>query len=194
MWSTSVAGRRHGAPSFVHSQAGCRSNWRARRRRQSDPYPRCVVVPTPQATQRPGRDVTRRQPGHGCAVTIPARPRRRAAALDDRSWGRVEEELGRDRRLVIITGPGYGTSGDPGHRSPSTTVLSRRARSSRPSASTGPWTGWAMRGAGTSGSCSRRHGRTGAGRWPRSARPSRSTPGPSITCSACSSPSIGWPA
>jgi pimeloyl-ACP methyl ester carboxylesterase len=36
--------------------------------------------------------------------------------VDDRSWGRVEEELARDRRLVIITGPGHGTSGDPGHR------------------------------------------------------------------------------
>lgn len=36
--------------------------------------------------------------------------------VDDRTWGRVEEELARDRRLVIITGPGHGTSGDPGRR------------------------------------------------------------------------------
>jgi pimeloyl-ACP methyl ester carboxylesterase len=36
--------------------------------------------------------------------------------VDERSWGRVEEELARERRLVIITGPGHGTSGDPGHR------------------------------------------------------------------------------
>jgi pimeloyl-ACP methyl ester carboxylesterase len=36
--------------------------------------------------------------------------------VDGRTWGRVEEELARHRRLVIITGPGHGTSGDPGHR------------------------------------------------------------------------------
>jgi pimeloyl-ACP methyl ester carboxylesterase len=36
--------------------------------------------------------------------------------VDERSWGRVEDDLARDRRLVIITGPGHGTSGDPGHR------------------------------------------------------------------------------
>ena len=36
--------------------------------------------------------------------------------VDDRSWQRVEDELARDRRLVIITGPGHGTSADPGHR------------------------------------------------------------------------------
>lgn len=36
--------------------------------------------------------------------------------VDDRTWGRVEEELARDRRLLIITGPGHGTSGDPSHR------------------------------------------------------------------------------
>jgi pimeloyl-ACP methyl ester carboxylesterase len=36
--------------------------------------------------------------------------------VDDRTWGRVEEELARDRRLVIITGPGHGDSADPGHR------------------------------------------------------------------------------
>jgi len=36
--------------------------------------------------------------------------------VDDRSWQRVENELARDRRLVIITGPGHGESSDPGHR------------------------------------------------------------------------------
>jgi pimeloyl-ACP methyl ester carboxylesterase len=36
--------------------------------------------------------------------------------VDERSWHRVEEELARDRRLVIITGPGHGASSDPGHR------------------------------------------------------------------------------
>jgi pimeloyl-ACP methyl ester carboxylesterase len=36
--------------------------------------------------------------------------------VDERSWQRVEEELARVRRLVIITGPGHGTSSDPGHR------------------------------------------------------------------------------
>jgi pimeloyl-ACP methyl ester carboxylesterase len=36
--------------------------------------------------------------------------------VDERSWRRVEEGLGRDRRLVIVTGPGHGESADPGHR------------------------------------------------------------------------------
>jgi len=36
--------------------------------------------------------------------------------VDERSWERVEEGLARDRRLVIITGPGHGASSDPGHR------------------------------------------------------------------------------
>ncbi len=35
--------------------------------------------------------------------------------VDDRSWRRVEESLARDRRLVIISGPGHGASIDPGH-------------------------------------------------------------------------------
>jgi pimeloyl-ACP methyl ester carboxylesterase len=35
--------------------------------------------------------------------------------VDERSWRRVEADLARDRRLVIITGPGHGTSADPGH-------------------------------------------------------------------------------
>jgi len=38
--------------------------------------------------------------------------------LDDRSWQRVEAELARGRRLVVITGPGHGRSEDP--RSPYT--------------------------------------------------------------------------
>jgi pimeloyl-ACP methyl ester carboxylesterase len=36
--------------------------------------------------------------------------------VDERSWQRVEEGLLLDRRLVVITGPGHGASGDPGHR------------------------------------------------------------------------------
>ena len=36
--------------------------------------------------------------------------------LDERSWRRVVADLSRDRRLVIVTGPGHGTSSDPGHR------------------------------------------------------------------------------
>jgi len=36
--------------------------------------------------------------------------------VDERSWGRVENELANQRRLVIITGPGHGASGDLGRR------------------------------------------------------------------------------
>ncbi len=36
--------------------------------------------------------------------------------VDERSWQRVEEGLARDRRLVIISGPGHGASTDPEHR------------------------------------------------------------------------------
>jgi pimeloyl-ACP methyl ester carboxylesterase len=36
--------------------------------------------------------------------------------VDDRSWDRMVPELSQQRRLVIITGPGHGTSGDPGRR------------------------------------------------------------------------------
>ena len=36
--------------------------------------------------------------------------------VDERSWGRVDAELARDRRLVIVTGPGHGASADAGHR------------------------------------------------------------------------------
>lgn len=36
--------------------------------------------------------------------------------VDERSWQRVESQLAHDRRLVMITGPGHGASGDPGHR------------------------------------------------------------------------------
>lgn len=34
--------------------------------------------------------------------------------VDDRSWSRIEDDLAQSRRLVIITGPGHGSSGDPG--------------------------------------------------------------------------------
>lgn len=33
--------------------------------------------------------------------------------VDSRSWHRVVDELALDRRLVLITGPGHGPSGDP---------------------------------------------------------------------------------
>jgi pimeloyl-ACP methyl ester carboxylesterase len=36
--------------------------------------------------------------------------------VDDRSWRRVEAGLARDRRLVIINGPGHGGSSDAGRR------------------------------------------------------------------------------
>lgn len=36
--------------------------------------------------------------------------------IDERSWQRVTGELARDRRLIVITGPGHGQSGDPGRR------------------------------------------------------------------------------
>jgi len=36
--------------------------------------------------------------------------------VDERSWDRVVPDLAQDRRLILITGPGHGASGDPGHR------------------------------------------------------------------------------
>jgi pimeloyl-ACP methyl ester carboxylesterase len=36
--------------------------------------------------------------------------------VDERSWSRVEDELSHERRLLLITGPGHGASGDPGRR------------------------------------------------------------------------------
>ena len=36
--------------------------------------------------------------------------------VDERTWDRVVPNLAQDRRLVIITGPGHGASGDPGRR------------------------------------------------------------------------------
>ncbi|MCK6212287.1 hypothetical protein KZX45_17225 [Georgenia sp. EYE_87] len=36
--------------------------------------------------------------------------------VDDRSWHRVEDELAAERRLILVTGPGHGRSGDPGRR------------------------------------------------------------------------------
>lgn len=36
--------------------------------------------------------------------------------VDERSWERVIPHLAQDRRLIVVTGPGHGTSGDPGHR------------------------------------------------------------------------------
>lgn len=36
--------------------------------------------------------------------------------VDERSWGPVVPELAQDRQLILVTGPGHGRSGDPGHR------------------------------------------------------------------------------
>jgi len=36
--------------------------------------------------------------------------------IDSTSWQRVAPELAKHRRLVLIDGPGHGSSGDPGHR------------------------------------------------------------------------------
>lgn len=36
--------------------------------------------------------------------------------MDVRSWDRVIPALARDRRLVVLDGPGHGASGDPGRR------------------------------------------------------------------------------
>ncbi len=36
--------------------------------------------------------------------------------VDERTWDRVVPDLAQDRRLILITGPGHGTSGDPGRR------------------------------------------------------------------------------
>ena len=36
--------------------------------------------------------------------------------MDERSWDRLLPTLTKDRRLVIINGPGHGASGDPGRR------------------------------------------------------------------------------
>ncbi|MCC6498407.1 MAG: alpha/beta fold hydrolase [Propionibacteriaceae bacterium] len=55
-------------------------------------------------------------------VAVHGEPQRPTAVLwhslfvDERTWARVVPDLARDRQLVIVTGPGHGTSGDPGHR------------------------------------------------------------------------------
>jgi len=36
--------------------------------------------------------------------------------VDERSWDRVAPDLARDRRLILITGPGHGESSDPDRR------------------------------------------------------------------------------
>lgn len=36
--------------------------------------------------------------------------------VDERTWERVVPDLARDRQLILVTGPGHGTSGDAGHR------------------------------------------------------------------------------
>ena len=75
--------------------------------------------------------------------------------VDDRSWERVTPDLERARRLVIVTGPGHGTSGDSGQQysmedcaQAALEVLAALGVEARS-------TGSAMRGGATSGSCSR---------------------------------------
>lgn len=36
--------------------------------------------------------------------------------VDERTWGRVSSDLARERRLLVVSGPGHGSSGDPGRR------------------------------------------------------------------------------
>lgn len=36
--------------------------------------------------------------------------------VDERSWQRLESQLAETRRLILVTGPGHGTSPDPGRR------------------------------------------------------------------------------
>lgn len=36
--------------------------------------------------------------------------------VDERTWERVVPDLALDRRLILVTGPGHGRSGDIGHR------------------------------------------------------------------------------
>jgi len=36
--------------------------------------------------------------------------------VDERTWERVIPDLAQDRELIVVTGPGHGTSGDIGHR------------------------------------------------------------------------------
>jgi len=49
--------------------------------------------------------------GHGRPVVL-----WHSLFVDERSWDRVVPHLSAGRQLVIITGPGHGSSGDPGHR------------------------------------------------------------------------------
>ena len=70
-----LSSTRRVSPACFHWQAGWRSSCCARRLRQSLPYPRCVVVPPPHATQRPGREVMRGEFGQGwelVEVIVPA--------------------------------------------------------------------------------------------------------------------------
>jgi pimeloyl-ACP methyl ester carboxylesterase len=36
--------------------------------------------------------------------------------VDNASWSRLEADLSRERTLILISGPGHGSSGDPGRR------------------------------------------------------------------------------
>lgn len=49
--------------------------------------------------------------GHGAPAVL-----MHSLFVDSRSWDRVRGRLAEERRLVIITAPGHGASGDPGRR------------------------------------------------------------------------------
>jgi hypothetical protein len=86
MWSTSVARSRQVVDGSVttHWHSGWRRSWRACRRRHIAPYPRWVVVPPPQARQRPPCEVMRRHPGQGWLLTgCPRRASRAHARTSD---------------------------------------------------------------------------------------------------------------
>jgi hypothetical protein len=111
--------------------------------------------------------------------------------VDDRTWNRVEDDLARVRRLVIITGPGHGASRDPGAGTPWTSARGRRPRCWRPSMWLNPWTGSATPRVGTSELSSQPGGRSGAGLWSRSAHRSSPTPCPNAYRSgSCSRSSV----
>jgi hypothetical protein len=70
--------------------------------------------------------------------------------VDDSTWNRVEEDLARARRLVIITGPGHGASRTQGAGTTWTSAPRQPPTCWPPSESINPWTGSATLGAGTS--------------------------------------------
>jgi hypothetical protein len=70
--------------------------------------------------------------------------------VDDSTWSRVEDDLARARRLVIITGPGHGVSPDQGAGTTWTSASRHPQTCWPPSVSMTPWTGSVTPGVGTS--------------------------------------------